>query len=81
MCCWGNMDATQRSTVDFTIGVSCTSLAPLGLMELPDDYVFTIPVRGSPQQPSIDLVGCADHANAHIYKAVDDINLPFSSTG
>jgi len=63
------MDAAQRSTVDFTIGIPYTSLAPLGLKELPDDYVFTIPVRGSPQQPSIDLVGCADFANLQVLRS------------
>lgn len=59
MCCWGRVDPTRGNAVDATIGVPSSSLAPLGLRDLPEDFVFAIPVRGSSQQPDFDFVRCA----------------------
>ena len=56
MCCWGRVDPARGNAVDATIGVPSSSLAPLGLQDLPEDFVFAIPVRGSSQQPDFDFV-------------------------
>lgn len=55
LCCWGRVDPGKGSAVDMTIGLPKPSLLPLGLGDLPDDYVLTIPVRGNSQQPDVDF--------------------------
>ena len=45
--------------MDMTLGVPSASLRPLGLTDLPLDYVFPIAVRGTSAQPQIDFVRCA----------------------
>lgn len=47
-----------------TLGIPGPSLLPLGLTDLPEDYVFTIPMRGTSQHPEIDIVRQGPSASA-----------------
>ena len=42
--------------MDMTLGLPAASLRPLGLGDLPADYVFPIPVRGTSAKPQVDLI-------------------------
>jgi hypothetical protein len=53
LCCWGKVEPSKKDAVDMTIGLPKPSLLPLGLGDIPEDYVLTIPVRGSSQQPDV----------------------------
>ena len=54
---WGRV--LPGEALELTLGLPAATLAPLGLSELPPDYVFAIPVRGTSRQPRIDWVKCA----------------------
>ncbi|EIE22084.1 hypothetical protein COCSUDRAFT_43058 [Coccomyxa subellipsoidea C-169] len=77
MCCWGRVDPTRGNTVDATIGVPSSSLAPLGLRDLPEDFVFAIPVRGSSQQPDFDFVRAGKRLGEMVVKQRVTNGLPF----
>lgn len=48
--------------LELTLGLPAASLAPLGLSNLPADFVFAIPIRGTSRQPRIDWIKCAPAA-------------------
>lgn len=59
LCAWGRVDGGRGNAMDMTLGLPAASLRPLGLGDLPTDYVFPIPVRGTSAKPQVDLVRCA----------------------
>ncbi|CAL8461617.1 g1148 [Coccomyxa elongata] len=77
MCCWGRVDPARGNAVDATIGVPSSSLAPLGLQDLPEDFVFAIPVRGSSQQPEFDLARAGKRLGEMLVKHRVSQGLPF----
>ncbi len=56
LAAWGKVDTGRGNAIDMTLGIPGPSLLPLGLTDLPEDYVFTIPMRGTSQHPEIDIV-------------------------
>ena len=56
LAAWGKVDTGRGNAIDMTLGIPGPSLLPLGLTDLSEDYVFTIPMRGTSQHPEIDIV-------------------------
>ncbi len=54
ICCWGNVDLITKE-VDMTLGLTADALREtFHFANLPDDYVMTIPVKGTIDQVKID---------------------------
>jgi len=64
LAAWGKVDTGRGNAIDMTLGIPGPSLLPLGLTDLPEDYVFTIPMRGTSQHPEIDIVRQEPSASA-----------------
>ncbi len=56
LAAWGKVDTARGNAIDMMLGIPGPSLLPLGLTDLPEDYVFVIPMRGTSQHPEIDIV-------------------------
>ena len=56
LAAWGKVDTGRGNAIDMTLGIPAPSLLPLGLTDLPSDYVFMIPMRGTSQHPEVDIV-------------------------
>lgn len=56
LAAWGKVDTGRGNAIDMTLGIPGPSLLPLGLTDLPEDYIFMIPMRGTSQHPVIDIV-------------------------
>ncbi len=56
LAAWGRIDTGRGNAIDMTLGIPGPSLLPLGLTDLPEDYVFMIPMHGSSTHPEIDII-------------------------
>ncbi len=69
MAAWGRIDTGRGSAIDMTLGIPGPSLLPLGLTDLPEDYVFMIPMHGTSTHPEIDIMrwaaSCRCNARSH----------------
>lgn len=69
LAAWGRIDTGRGSAIDMTLGIPGPSLLPLGLTDLPEDYVFMIPMHGTSTHPEIDIMrwaaSCRCNARSH----------------
>lgn len=56
MAAWGRIDTGRGNAIDMTLGIPGPSLLPLGLTDLPEDYVFMIPMHGTSTHPEVDII-------------------------
>ena len=56
LAAWGRIDTGRGNAIDMTLGIPGPSLLPLGLTDLPDDYVFMIPMHGTSTHPEVDII-------------------------
>ena len=65
---WGRIDTAHGMAMDMTLGLPAASLASIGLRDLPPDYVFTIPLRGTANRPEVNWAKCARQPGVALFQ-------------